>query len=104
MKRPSSSRLIRGSEDEMKNALLKSAALFFAAVLLAGAVATAQTPPARDNNNDVTLGELGRFDQFLDAHPEIARDVRRDPALINNNDFVEDHPQLREFLKTHPGV
>ena len=87
----------------MKNALLKSASLFFAAVLLAGAVATAQSLPARDNN-DVTLGELGRFDQFLDAHPEIARDVRKDPALINNKDFVEDHPQLGEFLKTHPGV
>ena len=83
----------------MKNALLKSASLFCAAVLLAGAAAAAQPVPARDNNNkDVTLGELGRFDQFLDAHPEIARDVRRDPALINNKDFVEDHPQLRFVL------
>src|SRR5258708_2752375 len=44
------------------------------------------------------------MDQFLDGHPEVAEQLRKDPSLINNQDFIEKHPELQEFLQNHPGV
>jgi phage-related protein len=57
---------------------------------------------ARDR--DVTRGELANMDRFMDSHPEIAEQVRRDPSLVNNKQFVENHPDLQQFLAQHPGV
>ena len=48
--------------------------------------------------------QLGRFHDFLDTHREIADQVRRDPSLLGNRDFVENHPELRTYLEDHPGV
>src|SRR5258708_2947423 len=61
----------------------------------------------RDNDrrdNDTTRGELANFDQFMDRHPEIAEQVRRDPSLIKNEAFVQSHPALQEYLQRHPEV
>ncbi len=53
-----------------------------------------------DRNRD----EIGRFHEFLDGHREIAEQVRRDPTLLDNRDFVEHHPELRTYFQDHPGV
>src|SRR6266571_3460274 len=61
----------------------------------------------RDNDrrdNDTTRGELASFDRFADSHPEIAEQLRRDPSLVKNEEFVEKHPALQEYLQQHPGV
>src|SRR5260370_7365774 len=61
----------------------------------------------RDNERrekDTTRGELARFDRFMDSHPEIAEQLRRDPSLVKNEEFVEKHPALQEYLQQHPGV
>jgi phage-related protein len=65
------------------------------------AVSGPSTPPQDD---DIRIGQLARMDQFLDSHPEIAEQLRKDPALINNQQFVEKHPELQEFLQSHPGI
>jgi phage-related protein/GrpB-like predicted nucleotidyltransferase (UPF0157 family) len=57
---------------------------------------------ARDR--DVTRGELANMDRFMDSHPEIAEQLRKNPSLVNKEEFVENHPALKEFLATHPGV
>src|SRR5258707_1279298 len=57
---------------------------------------------ARDR--DVTRGELANMDRFMDSHPEIAEQLRKNPALVNNKEFVENHPALQQFLAEHPGV
>jgi len=57
---------------------------------------------ARDR--DVTRGELANMDRFMDSHPEIAEQLRRDPSLVNDQKFVKNHPELQEFLAEHPGV
>ena len=61
-------------------------------------------PPQREGDNDTTRRELAEMDRFLDGHPEVAEELRKDPSLINNQEFVEKHPELREFLQNHPGV
>jgi phage-related protein len=48
--------------------------------------------------------ELANIDRFLDSHREVAEQLRKDPSLINNATWVGQHPQLQEFLQTHPGV
>ncbi len=58
----------------------------------------------RGGDRDITRGELANMDRFMDSHPEIAEQLRKDPSLINNKQFVENHPALQEFLQSHPGV
>ena len=65
------------------------------------------TQPQSENlggENGVTRGELLDMDMFLDIHPEIAEQLRKDPSLVNNPKFVAAHPALQQFLAQHPGV
>ena len=55
-------------------------------------------------DRDVTRGELANMDRFMDSHPEIAEQLKKDPSLVDNKEFVQNHPALQEFLNTHPGV
>ena len=55
-------------------------------------------------NYGITREELASMDQFLDKHPEIAEQLRKDPSLIDNRRFVADHPALQEYLQSHPRV
>jgi hypothetical protein len=62
------------------------------------------SPPVPMQDNDTTRGELVNMDRFLDSHPEVAEQLRKDPSLINNATWVRQHPALQEFLQSHPGV
>src|SRR6266852_5828943 len=55
-------------------------------------------------DRDVTHQELVNMDRFMDSHPEIAEQLRKNPSLVNNEEFVENHPALQQFLANHPGV
>jgi phage-related protein len=61
-------------------------------------------PPLQVPDNDTTRGELVNMDRFLDSHPEVAEQLRKDPSLINNATWVQQHPALDEFLENHPRV
>jgi hypothetical protein len=58
----------------------------------------------RDRDNDANRRELANFDAFLDKHPEIAEQLRKNPTLADNKRFLENHPALRQFMQEHPGV
>jgi phage-related protein len=60
------------------------------------------TQPAHDS--DITRQGLAQFDQFLDSHREIAEQVRQNPSLVNNDEFVKGHPALQSFMQQHPAV
>ena len=71
----------------------------------------AQSSPPQNNPaamsapvSDTTRTELARFDQFLDSHPEIAEQLRKDPSLVNNPQFTKSHPALQTYLQDHPGI
>jgi phage-related protein len=57
--------------------------------------------PDRD---DATRRQLASFDSFLDSHPEVAEQVRKDPSLVNNEEFVEKHGELKQYLQQHPEI
>ncbi len=71
--------------------------------LSAPALRAQQTPPP-GNDRDITRTELTNFDRFLDSHPGIARDLRQNPALVNDPNYLAQHPELAQFLQRHPGV
>jgi hypothetical protein len=64
---------------------------------------SAQNTPALQGG-DATRQELANFNQFLDSHPEVASDIRKDPSLVNKDDFVNRHPALQTYLQDHPAV
>jgi hypothetical protein len=41
---------------------------------------------------------------FFDSHPNVARALEKDPTLIDNQAWVDQHPALHEYLKTHPYI
>lgn len=63
---------------------------------------TGQYP--RNPNSDLTNGEVTNFDGFLDSHPEVARQLEDNPALINDPNYLKANPQLQDYLSQHPGV
>jgi hypothetical protein len=80
--------------------LLALAMLFWIGTPVSGQTVPAQNP----QDNDTTWRELAGMDRFLDSHPEIAEQLRKDPSLINNEEWVENHPTLQEYLQKHPEI
>jgi hypothetical protein len=74
-----------------------------ATALWLGAPANAQSPSPR-GDSDVTRSELASVDRFMDSHPEIAEQLRKDPSLVKNKEFVAHHPALQEYLQKNPKV
>ena len=58
----------------------------------------------QDRDPDLTRQQLSAFDHFLDGHPELAEQIRKDPSLVNNEEFVENHSDLQRYLQEHPEV
>jgi hypothetical protein len=51
-----------------------------------------------DGDRDATRMQLASMNHFLDSHPEIAEQVRKDPSLLDNKKFVSGHrPESRCF-------
>ena len=45
-----------------------------------------------------------RFGQFLNGHTNVGEQLSRDPSLVKNQEFMENHPELRDYLKDNPDV
>ena len=94
----------------VRRTLLLPALVALVVVLTLGSTALAQaqapqstqTVTSQGNDNDVTRQELASFDRFMDSHREIAEQLRKDPLLVRNREFVEDHPALKEYMQQHP--
>jgi hypothetical protein len=54
--------------------------------------------------DDITRRDVVDMDHFLDNHPEVAEELRRDPSLIDNNKWVSAHPELQNYLQEHPQI
>ena len=55
-----------------------------------------ETAPSRD--------EVRAFDQFLDSHPNIDNDLKKDPMLGVNGGYLQAHAELNNFFKSHQAV
>ena len=52
----------------------------------------------------VTHEAVVNTDAYLDQHPQIAKRLAKDPNLIDNQQFVDNHPSLRTYLHDHPNA
>ena len=68
------------------------------------AIAEVQAGINFSNEHSLGSSQLLMFDQFLDTHPAVSNDLRNNPNLINQEDYILNHPNLSEFLRTHPVV
>jgi hypothetical protein len=68
-------------------------------VLSVGTAIAAQNP-----NPDITRRELQNFDNFLDTHPAVDKELTKNPRLIEDPSYIAAHPELKTFLADHPGV
>jgi hypothetical protein len=55
-------------------------------------------------NRDDDRRDVASFGRFLDDHREIAEQVRKDPSLLDNRNFVQNHPALQTYPQDNPGV
>src|SRR5258708_5923514 len=84
--------------------LRNSFVLITLAALISVAPAGAQTITSETQDSDTTRRQLADFDRFLDSHPEVASQIRQDPSLVNNPEFVENHSEFEQYLQQHPEV
>jgi hypothetical protein len=57
-----------------------------------------------DRDREPTRDQLADFRRFTDSHPEIAEQLRKDPAIGKDGDFVDQHPALHDYFRDHPDV
>src|SRR5216683_4693157 len=93
-----------------KHLLVRNIVALFAAtpLLWIAPPVYSQSAPAQNSrpaqDNDITRQELARFDQFLDSHREIAEQLRKNPSLVNDSSFVQQHQALQTYLQQHPAI
>ena len=61
-------------------------------------------PAMAQADNGIPRQEVASFDRFLDQHPQIERDLRANPGLVDDRAYLAAHPELRDYLHNHPAV
>lgn len=56
------------------------------------------------NDRDTTQRGVKLFDSFLDSHPEVAKELEKDPSRVNDPGWVSNHKELQRFLEDHPKI
>jgi len=54
------------------------------------------------SNMDLNVAQYKAFDHFAAEHPEIIRQLRKKPKLIDGPKYLGDHPELAQFMNEHP--
>jgi len=52
----------------------------------------------------ITHEAVENTDRYLDQHPQVAKRLEKDPRLIDNQQFVDSHQELRRYLHNHPNA
>lgn len=55
-----------------------------------------------NGNDEASERAIHSFSVFMDHNPDAARDLMRNPQLVNDRGFVDRHGDLREWLNAHP--
>ena len=54
--------------------------------------------------SDINTQSLMTWQNFANAHPAIARTLAYHPSLMSNPEYLNTHPELRNFFQAHPEV
>ncbi|HEY6293143.1 MAG TPA: hypothetical protein VI455_16450 [Terriglobia bacterium] len=58
----------------------------------------------RQSGMAVDQTQTKSYDDFMHSHPQVAEQVKKDPSLANNAEFIQSHPQYEQYLKDHPDI
>lgn len=64
----------------------------------------ADTRVDANGGRQFTRDQSDRMDQFMDKHQKIAKDLDRNPSLCNDEKYVSQHKDLRDFYDKNPGM
>ena len=60
------------------------------------------TPPGEPPANPGSRNETDQaFDHWMTNNPGAAREIRKDPSLLTNQDYLAKHPDLQKFMSEH---
>ncbi len=53
---------------------------------------------------DLNVARYKAWDEFRSNHPEIVREIRRNPRLVGSQSFLRRHPALARLFDSNPGM
>jgi hypothetical protein len=59
---------------------------------------------ANMRDRDPMQNHMADFGGFLHNHSDIQRDLSRDPSVVKDHGYVQNHTELEAYLNTHPDV
>jgi len=78
--------------------------IFMCGTLLAPAGLRGSLRAQEAQEQDTSRSDISNFDVFLDTHADIDAQLRANPSLFTNAEFLASHPQLENYLNQHPAV
>jgi hypothetical protein len=57
-----------------------------------------------NGNPDAMHDHMADFGGWLRSHPDIQKDVSKDPSCVKDHQYVQDHAELDAYLNAHPDV
>jgi hypothetical protein len=56
------------------------------------------------SGRDIPKADLKAFDDFLDQHPGMEKELKKNPSLLSDPTYLTNHPDLKSFLAAHPSI
>ncbi len=86
-----------------------STALFTAALTGTGLAQTVADPASPTVGQPIPAGPQGaaeqsQMDRFMMNHPQIQQELKNDPSLINNPQWLAKHPEVNQWMSQHPAM
>jgi hypothetical protein len=60
--------------------------------------------PTPSSGSPATGSETGTMEHYLNNHPKVADELHNDPSLINNPQWLSQHPVVQNWMNKHPNV
>jgi hypothetical protein len=80
---------------------LRSLAITF---LLVAIVMPAGSEAQYRSNMNMNAAEMEQFHDFLNSHPWFRTDLSKNPALVDDANYLRQHSELSTFLQSHPAI
>jgi hypothetical protein len=58
----------------------------------------------KPQDRDLAHERMADFGGFLGSHPDIQKDLSRDPSCVKDHRYMQDHADLNAYLNAHPDV
>jgi hypothetical protein len=56
------------------------------------------------NKSDLHMKSLKQWTNFAQSHPQIARQLAKQPTLLSDAGYLGKHPELRQLFDDNPGL